>query len=74
MNNQENKPKSNEKEMKNQSKSELIGFDPELAKNQVKMANEVKKALGIKEYTMTFPEDLMNWLLGGVDDGNNQEN
>ena len=74
MNNQENKPKSNEKEMKNQLKSELIGFDPELAKNQVKMANEVKKALGIKESTMTFAEELMKWLTGGVEDGNNQEN
>ena len=74
MNNQENKPKSNEKEMKNQSKSELIGFDPELAKNQVKMANEIKKALGIKESTITFAEELMKWLIGGVKDGNNQEN
>ena len=74
MNNQENKPKSNKKEMKNQSKSELIGFDPELAKNQVKMANEVKKALGIKESTMVFAEELMKWLIGGVEDGNNQEN
>ena len=74
MNNQENKPKSNEKEMKNQSKSELIGFDPELAKNQVKMANEVKKALGIKESTMVFAEELMKWLIGGAEDGNNQEN
>ena len=74
MNNQENKPKSNEKEMKNQSKSELIGFDPELAKNQVKMADEIKKALGIKESTMTFAEELMKWLTGGVEDDNNQEN
>ena len=74
MNNQENKPKSNEKEMKNQSKSELIGFDPELAKNQVKMADEIKKALGIKESTMTFAEELMKWLIGGVEDDNNQEN
>ena len=74
MNNQENKPKSNEKEMKNQSKSELIGFDPELAKNQVKMANEIKKALGIKESTMTFAEELMKWLTGGAEDGNKQEN
>ena len=74
MNNKENKPKSNEKEMKNQSKSELIGFDPELAKNQVKMADEIKKALGIKESTMTFAEELMKWLTGGAEDGNNQEN
>lgn len=74
MNNQENKPKSNKKETKNQSKSEFIGFDPELAKNQVKMANEVKKALGIKESTMVFAEELMKWLTGGAEDGNNQEN
>ena len=73
MNNQENKPKSNKNQTKNQSKSELIGFDPELAKNQVKMANEIKKALGIKESTMTFAEELMKWLIGGVEDGN-QEN
>ena len=71
---QENKPKSNEKEMKNQSKSELIGFDPELAKNQVKMTDEIKKALGIKESTMTFAEELMKWLIGGAEDGNKQEN
>lgn len=71
---QENKPKSNEKEMKNQSKSELIGFDPELAKNQVKMADEIKKALGIKESTMVFAEELMKWLIGGAENGNNQEN
>ena len=66
--------KSNKNQTKNQSKSELIGFDPELAKNQVKMANEVKKALSIKESTMTFAEELMKWLTGGVEDGNNQEN
>ena len=66
--------KSNKKEIKNQSKSELIGFDSELAKNQVKMADEIKKALGIKESTMTFAEELMKWLTGGAEDGNKQEN
>ena len=60
--------------MKNQSKSELIGFDSELAKNQVKMADEIKKALGIKESIMTFAEELMKWLTGGAEDGNKQEN
>lgn len=71
---QENKQKLNENQTKNQSKSELIGFDPEMAKNQVKMADEIKKALGLKESTMTFAEELMKWLTGGAEDGNNQEN
>lgn len=69
----ENEPKTNKKTNEKASKSELIGFDPELAKNQVKMADEIKEALSIKESTMIFAEELMKWLTGGAEDGN-QEN